>query len=101
MTYDELKRFRNEHSTYRPTEENTLKIKLTYSRYANGLEYYQEYRYINPIMIEEMQLVKCDRCGIYMDGGRLNQCSNKHYCYACHKEKTLEECFRLMDERGL
>lgn len=101
MNYTEAKNFRNANSTRHETNENTLKIKLTYSRYRNGTEYYQEYRYINPNLVTEMQLVKCDRCGIYMDGGRYRSDINRRLCYDCHREETLRECFELMDKRGL
>lgn len=99
MDFYELKKFRLANSTREKTNENTLKIKLTFSRYANGTEYYQEYRYINPNMIEEMKLVKCDRCGIYIDGGSYRQDINRRLCYACQKEETLRECFELMERR--
>ncbi len=100
MNYTELKKFRLENSTNEKTNENTLKIKLTFTRYRNGTEYYQEYRFINPALIEEMQLVKCDRCDIYMDGGTYRQDINRRLCYVCSREETLRECFELMDKRG-
>ena len=101
MDWYELKKFRIENSTREKTNENTLKIKLTFSRYKNGTEYYQEYRYINPNMIEKMKLVKCDRCGIYMDGGSYRPDINRRLCYVCSREETLRECFELMDKRGM
>lgn len=101
MDWYELKKFRNANSTREKTNENTLKIKLTFSRYRNGTEYYQEYRFVNPDLVEEMQLVKCDRCGIYMDGGSYRPDINRRLCYACSREETLRECFELMDKRGL
>lgn len=101
MNYTELNKFRLDNSTENKTDTNTLRIKLTFSRYRNGPEYYQEYRYINPDLIEEMQLVKCDRCGIYMDGGKYRSDINRRLCYACSREETLRECFELMNKRGL
>lgn len=101
MDWYELKEFRLVNSTREKTNENTLKIKLTFSTYRDGTEYYQEYRFINPDLVEKMQLVKCDRCGIYMDGGMYRQDINRHLCYACHKEEILRECFELMNKRGL
>ena len=44
MGFYELKKFRLANSTREKTNENTLKIKLTFSTYGNGTEYYQEYR---------------------------------------------------------
>ena len=100
MDFYELKNFRLANSTREKTNENTLKIKLTFSTYGNGTEYYQEYRYINPSMIEEMKLVKCDRCDIYMDGGIYRQDINRRLCYACSREETLRECFELLEKRS-
>lgn len=96
MDFYELKKFRLENSTREKTNENTLKIKLTFLRYGNGIEYYQEYRYINPNMIEEMKLVKCDRCNIYMDGGNYRQDINRRLCYACSREETLRKIVELI-----
>lgn len=97
MNYIEAKKFRVANSTKERTNENTLRIKLTFSRYGNGVEYYQEYRFINPNLIDEMQLIKCDRCNIYMDGGEYRPDLNRHLCYRCSREETLRECFELMN----
>ena len=92
MTFYEAKGFRIRNTTYCKDKQHTIPVKLTFSTYTDrGPDYEQRTRYARLEDIESLELVKCARCGCYMDGGKTDLVSKEHRCYACARELLLEE----------
>lgn len=88
----EQKRFRLNNTTPRKDDQHTVPVKLTFNTYTdNGPGYEQSTRYARFEDIESLELVKCDRCRCYMDGGKIDLASKKHRCYSCAREVLLRE----------